>query len=301
MDANKHITKFLNFLQYEKRYSAHTSKSYKLDLTQFEEFIQRQYEITDITTAKHLHVRSWIVALMEAEMTTKSINRKISTLRSFFNFLKKKKEIETSPMQKIIAPKVGKRLPKYLSEENMKALHEEIDMEQTFSSTRNRLIIDLFYNTGIRRSELIQLTEANTDTRNHSIKVLGKGNKERQIPIPKALSEQIERYRALKNEEFPTTEVNTLLLTDKGKTLYPRFVYNIVKRYIAKVSTIDQKSPHVLRHTFATHLINNGAELNAIKELLGHSNLSATQIYTHNSITRLKDIYKKAHPSSKGQ
>lgn len=301
MEIQKNIELFLNFIRFEKRYSEHTAVSYENDLGQFARYMEEQFEQPDLRKTKHLHVRSWIVALMEENLSPKSINRKISTLRSFFNFMRKKQKIEVSPMQKIIAPKVGKRLPKHLTEENMIDLHEEIDMEQSFTSVRNRLIIQLFYNTGIRRSELIELTEANTDTRNHYIKVLGKGNKERQIPIPSSLSQQIEQYRALKTAEFETIEADTLIVTDKGKKLYPRFVYNIVQRFIAKVSTIDQKSPHVLRHTFATHLINNGAELNAIKELLGHANLSATQIYTHNSISRLKDIYKKAHPSSKAQ
>ncbi len=301
MNQDQNIELFLNFIRFEKRYSEHTALSYENDLSQFAAFMQFQFEQESLTATKHLHVRSWIVSLMEAEISAKSINRKISTLRSFFNFLRKKERIEVSPMLKIIAPKVGKRLPKHLTEENMTDLKDELDVEPSFSSSRNRLIIDLFYNTGIRRSELIQLTEKNTDTRNHLIRVLGKGNKERQIPIPTSLSDQIERYRALKAAEFSDLETDRLLLTDKGKALYPRFVYNTVKRYIAKVSTIEQKSPHVLRHTFATHLLNNGAELNAIKELLGHANLSATQIYTHNSISRLKDIYKKAHPSSKSQ
>ncbi len=299
MKAVSHKEMFLNYIRFEKRYSEHTAISYENDLGQFSDYMIHQFEQEDLTQTKHIHVRSWIVALMEAEISAKSINRKISTLRSFFNYLRKSGEMEISPMQKIIAPKLGKRLPKHLTEENMKDIADEIDMEQSFSSIRNRLIIDLLYNTGIRRSELIHLTEANTDTRNHTIKVLGKGNKERQIPIPQSLSAQIDRYRKLKTTEFAELEVENLIVTDKGKLLYPRFVYNVVKRFIAKVSTIDQKSPHVLRHTFATHLINNGAELNAIKELLGHANLSATQIYTHNSISRLKDIYKKAHPSSK--
>jgi len=301
MKAEGYLDIFLNFIQYEKRYSKHTAISYENDLVQFSTYMHMQFEIEDMAETKHLHVRSWIVSLMEGEMSPKSINRKISTLRSFFNFLRKKEMIENSPMHKIIAPKIGKRLPKHLSEENMIDMEEIIDTEQSFTSYRNRLIIAILYNTGIRRSELINLTEANTDTRNHYIKVLGKGNKERQIPITKALGQQIESYRALKSEEFSDLQTNVLLVTDKGKILYPRFVYNVVQRFISKVSTIDQKSPHILRHSFATHLINNGAELNAIKELLGHANLSATQIYTHNSISRLKDIYKKAHPSSKAQ
>ena len=293
------IEAFIKYITFEKRYAKNTLISYKNDLDQYEEFMISQFEIEKLEESKHLHIRSWIVNLMSAEVSPKSINRKISTLRSFFNYLRKKDKIEINPMHKVIAPKIAKRLPKYLTEENMLDISDLIEMDESFASYRNRLIVELFYNTGIRRSELIGLLDIDADTRNNSIKVLGKGNKERQIPITPALSKQIDAYRSKREEEFPEYTGAELFVTNKGKKLYPRYVYNVVHKIISKVSTMEQRSPHVLRHTFATHLTNSGAELNAIKELLGHANLSATQIYTHNSIARLKDVYKKAHPKSK--
>jgi len=292
------IDKFISYLKFEKRYSDHTITSYKNDLRQFTLYVNEQYGIEDIQEMQHTYVRSWIVFLMGNKITPKSINRKISSLRSFYQYLRKKGKIDKNPMAKITAPKIAKRLPQYVMENEMESLFDLIDVEQTFSSIRDRLILQLLYATGMRRAELIQLKNADIYLANRFIKVLGKGNKERLIPVGKDLLENIMRYKEEREKTFDHLDHSYLLVTDKGKSLYPKFVYNTVKRYLSLVTTMEKKSPHILRHSFATHLSNNGADLNAIKELLGHANLSATQIYTHNSISRLQEIYKASHPKA---
>jgi len=292
------IDKFISYLKFEKRYSDHTITSYKNDLRQFTLYVNEQYGIEDIEEMQHTYVRSWIVFLMGNKITPKSINRKISSLRSFYQYLRKKGKIDKNPMAKITAPKIAKRLPQYVMENEMESLFDLIDVEQTFSSIRDRLILELLYATGMRRAELIQLKNADIYLANRFIKVLGKGNKERLIPVGKDLLENIMRYKEEREKTFDHLDHSYLLVTDKGKSLYPKFVYNTVKRYLSLVTTMEKKSPHILRHSFATHLSNNGADLNAIKELLGHANLSATQIYTHNSISRLQEIYKASHPKA---
>jgi integrase/recombinase XerC len=293
------IDKFISYLKFEKRYSDHTIISYQTDLDQFVSFVKEQYGMKDIIDMQHTYVRSWIVNLMNNKISAKSINRKISSLRSFYQYLRKKGKIEKNPMSKITAPKIAKRLPQYVMETEMESLFDLIDVEQTFSSIRDRLILELLYSTGMRRAELLGLKNSDIYRSNKYIKVLGKGNKERIIPVGEQLIENIKRYIVERETEFGLLDHPYLLVTDKGKKLYPKFVYNKVKQYLSYVTTMDKKSPHILRHSFATHLSNNGADLNAIKELLGHANLSATQIYTHNSISRLKEIYKASHPKAK--
>jgi len=291
---------FLAYLQFEKRFSSHTIKAYQTDLAQFSAFLQETYEIKQASTIDHQHIRAWIVQLLEKQLTPRSINRKLSTLKSFFQFLMKKGKLEKDPMLKVIAPKVGKRLPAFIEEAPLQRLLEDVSFGNDFVGIRDHLIMDLFYQTGIRRSELIQLQISDIDFEGQVIKVLGKGNKERLIPINRDIRLQIETYLTLRKTTFPNIlELGQLFLTKKGKPLYPKLVYNLVKKYLSIVTTQEARSPHILRHSFATHLSNNGADLNAIKELLGHSSLAATQVYTHNSIERLKQIYQQAHPKAK--
>lgn len=288
---------FIQYLQYEKRYSPRTVEIYRDDLTQFFNYIKATYELNEVEEIEHLHVRSWIVDLMQRELSPLSIRRKLSVLRTYYKFLLKNGHIDKNPMLKIIAPKAGKTLPTFVDENSLSHLFENIEFEISFSGDRDRLILELFYGTGIRRSELINLKITDLDFSTNRLKVLGKGNKERLIPMAPYLIALIKNYLGIRASEFPTAE-NWLILTNKGKKTYPMFVYRTVKKYLAMVSTVEKKSPHVLRHSFATHLIDNGADLNAVKDLLGHANLAATQVYTHNSIARLKEVYKKAHPKA---
>ncbi len=247
---------------------------------------------------KHPIVRSWIVSLLEKNITSKSINRKISSLRTFYNFLKRRKLIVTNPMLKIVAPKIPKRLPSFIKEQEIKALFDNLNEDVNYFEFRNRLIVELLYTAGLRRAELISLEDRSLSFSDKYLKVLGKGGKERIIPLNEHFLSKLKKLIELRETEFPQLKTSHLFVTDKGKPIYPKFVYNIVVRLLKTVTTSDKKSPHILRHSFATHLTNNGADINAIKELLGHSNLAATQIYTHNSISKLKEVYKNSHPKA---
>lgn len=288
---------FLDYLEHEKRYSQHTIKAYKKDLEQFLHYINVELGLLIVNKVEHEHIRSWIVHLMSNETNTpRTIHRKLSTLKTYFKFLNRNEYLDKNPMLKVIAPKVGKRLPVYIKESEIKKLFSDVEFEEGYAGTRNRMILDLLYSTGMRRNELTNLEIRDLNFHENQIKVIGKGNKERRIPISFDLKARLQDYLSERQNEFPDTEVSSLFLTNKGKPIYSGYVYNTVKRYLSKVSTVEQRSPHVLRHSFATHMSENGADLNAIKELLGHSNLAATQVYTHNSIERLKEIYKQAHP-----
>jgi integrase/recombinase XerC len=298
-DNDFNTDRFFSFLEYEKRYSKHTLISYKNDISQFIVYLKAFYPVGNWNKVSHVHIRSWMVELVNKGISPKSINRKISSLKSLYNFLMKEVLVEKNPMLKIISPKMGKRLPQFIQKNNIEKLFDTIVLDD-FEDYRNRLIIELMYSTGIRRAELIHLKDGDVDQGLKQIKVLGKGNKERFIPISPKLSDKIMGWQKLKNKHFENLEQEDFLFVgQKGRKLYPKLVYNIVKRYLSSVTTQEKRSPHVLRHSFATHLMNEGADLNAVKDLLGHSNLSATQIYTHNSIEKLKDIYKKAHPKSR--
>ena len=294
----KWLVSFEKYLRYERRYSDHTVRSYTNDLEQFSVYLTAQLGMTDEIGLKHFHVRSWIVHLMQDNYTAKTVNRKISTLKSYFKYLKKSGHIKSNPTAKVIAPKIAKRLPVVVREERIEdLLDREID-QNDFESVRNQLVIDLLYTTGIRRSELINLKESDINYSLRHIKVLGKGNKERIIPISHKLIESIKLYLELKESE-QLNESKFLITTSKGKKSYPKLIYNIVHAQLSTVSTVKKRSPHIMRHSFATHLANQGAELNAIKEIMGHANLSATEIYMHNSIDRLRSVYQNAHPKSK--
>ena len=290
---------FLQYLEFEKRYSRHTLTAYKKDLEQFFTFLKFTYDFDDVLKIKHTHIRAWVVDLMEDERSPRSINRKLSTLKTYFKFLNKRGILKKDPMLKVIAPKIGKRLPVTVNPNKMELLFDQIDFGEGFAGIRDRAVIELLYVTGMRRSELISLKVSGISFEKNHLKVLGKGKKERIIPFSHQTSLMLQNYLDARNSEFPAVQHRELFLTNRGEVLYPKLVYNLVKKYLSQVTTVEQRSPHVLRHSFATHLSDNGADLNAIKELLGHSNLAATQIYTHNSIERLKEVYTKAHPKAK--
>ncbi len=291
---------FIDHISLEKRYSEHTRKAYLNDLKQFARFVRAVYEVdilSEVAAISHIHIRSWMVELAQNGISNRAINRKLSTLRSFFNYLRRKKSITKDPMLKIVTPKVGKRLPKFIQEKNTELLWDFETEGMSFSELRDMLVVRMLYTTGIRRSELIGMRFRDIDLVKKEVKVLGKGKKERIVPIIDDICPLIKLYEKLKTEEFLETEVEDwFFLTNKGAKLYPKMVYDIVKRYLSLVSTAKDRSPHVLRHSFATHLMNHGADLNAVKELLGHASLAATQVYTHNSIDKLKEIHRKAHP-----
>jgi integrase/recombinase XerC len=293
----QHVSEFRGYLQHEKRYSTHTVQAYQRDLEQFFLYLQTNYETVSIGLISHIHVRSWLASLRENELEARSINRKISSLKTYFKYLLKKGLVASSPMAKIISPKNTKRLPVFVNETNMENLLERIEFPSDFVGQTDRLIIEILYQTGMRRAELLQLNLSQFDAYNRSLKVLGKGNKERIIPISPELVALIKYYIELR-KTIEHTEHETLLVLKNGKPLYPKYVHATVTRYLGLATTLDKKSPHVLRHTFATHLLNEGADLNAVKELLGHANLTATQIYTHNTIAKLKEVYTKAHPQA---
>jgi integrase/recombinase XerC len=297
------IQSFLDYLKFEKRYSLHTVISYETDLIAFFEFLENKFGRLALKDISHSFIRSWLAGLKENGLTSKSINRKISSLRSFFKYHLRTGKIDITPMSKIIAPKLSKRLPVFVKEAETKQLLETLQGSTEDWKTLNaKMLIVLFYSTGMRLSELINLKEKQLDVARSQVKVLGKGNKERIIPLSNEVIRNIEDYRQLKKKEFVQKDGEKkdtiLLVTEKGKKLYPKYAYLLVKKYLATAGTLDKKSPHVLRHTFATHLMNGGADLNAVKELLGHSSLASTQVYTHNSIEKLKNVHKKAHPKA---
>jgi integrase/recombinase XerC len=292
------ISSFIDFLLFEKRYSEHTVRAYRDDLVGFADFVRQEYggmALGDITPAV---VRSWLASQKEAGLSSRSVIRKISSLRSFYKYQLRMGVVEQTPMTAIIAPKSAKRLPVFVERGAMEGLFGEVRFPDDWEGRTDRLLLALLYQTGIRLSELIRLKEGQIDAGNRTIKVLGKGNKERVIPVSADLVAEMREYQARKRELLDAPDVDVLLVGPKGRKLYPGYVYRAVRGYLAQVTTIDKKSPHVLRHTFATHLMNEGAELNSVKELLGHASLAATQVYTHNTIEKLKDIYKNAHPKA---
>jgi len=288
------IQNFLQYISIEKRYSHHTLKAYESDLISFSEYLTTYYETSDLTVANGPMIRSWVAELKEKGLNANSINRKISTLKSYYKFLLKKGTIASNPMQKIHLLKKAKKLPAYIEKGQLKTYMDDHLSVSDFKAVRNKLIIELLYVTGIREAELIALTHQSIDMSNKMLKVRGKGNKERIIPLSNSIIDEISHYISLKEKTFD--RINTwLIVTNRGLKAYPKFIYRVVNDQL-RGYTSTQKSPHILRHSFATHMLNNGADLNNIKELLGHSNLSATQVYTHNTIEQLKKIYNKAHP-----
>jgi len=292
------IQTFLGHLSFQKRYSPHTIISYQNDLKGFFDFIELQFGCTVLADINSSFIRSWLAGLKESGMEAKSLNRKISSLKSFFKYQLKQGVLVTSPMATIISPKVKKRLPQFVAEKDINTLFNYVEFPDSWEGQTHRLLLQLFYNTGMRQAELVNLKESQVDRSNSNIKVLGKGNKERVLPVSKELMGFVQQYMDNKRIIFIQFDNEFLLVNTKGKRLYPKYVYNAVRHYLSAVTTIDKRSPHILRHSFATHLMNNGADLNAVKELLGHSSLAATQVYTHNTIEKLKDVYKRAHPKA---
>ncbi len=291
--------RFFQYLEYEKRFSKHTLRAYQNDLKQFFDFIEKVYSLSAPSQIQDIHIRSWMVDLVERKNATRTIVRKLSCLKTWFNFLLVRGEIAGNPMLKIVAPKVKKRLPVFVNEKNMAFLFSEVEFGEDFAGVRDRLVMDMLYCTGMRRAELAGVKIQDIDFSKNEIKVLGKGNKERLIPIASHLINSIEQYVASRKATFPSADSPQLFLDKNGKPLNDGRIYTIVKRYLSLVTTLEYRGPHVLRHTFATHLLNNGADLKSIQELLGHSSLAATQVYAHNSVEKLKKIYEQAHPKAK--
>ncbi len=297
MYIQEHLNSFHNYLKFERRYSTHTITAYIADINDFIKYFQHLYETEEIQSANHKQIRSWIVGLMNEGIVPKSINRKISSLRTFYKFLVSKNIVETNPVLKINGLKTPKRLPQFVDIKDMDTLLERIEFTDDYEGKRDQIIVELFYATGMRLSELCALETSSIDTINGVVKVLGKGNKERLIPIHPQLLQKIQAYINYKNTQYKENQ-SFLFLTQKGEKIYHKLIYRKIKSYLSLVTTLHKKSPHILRHTFATHMVNEGAELNAVKEILGHSSLAATQVYTHNTIQKLKNVHKQAHPKS---
>jgi integrase/recombinase XerC len=287
---------FLQYLQAERRYSSHTVSSYSNDLSQFEEFLSSLGQPTDPVPVTSHDIRAWVVSLMDNNYSPVSVHRKISCLRVYYRFLLKEGVVKSDPLGKVVLPKTKKSLPVFVEEEAMSHLLDSTGFTAGFEGIRDMTMIEMLYLTGMRRAELIGLRDSDIDLSEGTVKVTGKRNKQRIIPLLSQFIKHIEEYLTVRNEKFPGRNTDWFFVTDKGNKLYGKYVYNTVKNYLSTVTTIEKRSPHVLRHTFATHMLNRGADLNSIKELLGHSNLSATQIYTHNTFEKLMKIYKQAHP-----
>lgn len=287
------IETYSKYLTFTKRYSRHTVEAYQNDLEQFSQFLENIAPENNLISAKHAHVRHWLLSLVEQGIASRSVNRKITSLKSFYKFLQQQNIIEVNPAIKVESLRSEKKLPVFVKEDQIEFLFDEISFGSEYENFRNKIILELLYLTGIRLSELVNLKESDVDVSAKTLKVLGKRNKERIIPLDKLFVDRMQAFIIQKKLLFSNKYV---FLTKKGGQVYPKLIYRVVNKYLTMVSTQKKKSPHVLRHTFATHMLNNGADLNAIKEILGHANLSATEIYTHVSFEKLKSIYKQAHP-----
>jgi len=293
---------YIDYLRFEKRYSAHTIQAYHSDLDDFGKFLSQQYLVSEPLQADHTLIRSWLISLFERKISARSINRKISTLKSFYRFCQKQGLLTNSPMLKVVAPHVSKQLPVFLTLENLEKVFNAIEFKQDYEGIRDKMIITLLYATGIRKAELVQLMITDIDLINGTIKVIGKRNKERIVPIGGGVVISLREYITFRSNFLIENSIQfennnqPLFVTLKGLPIYARLVYSIVHNNLSLVASNNKLSPHVLRHTFATHMLDDGADLNAIKEILGHSSLAATQVYTHNTIEKLKTIYKQAHP-----
>jgi integrase/recombinase XerC len=291
-----HKESFLQYILIEKGYSHHTVRSYQNDLDQFSAFIKKTDSSFSSNEISSHDIRAWIVSMMDNNISSTTVHRKISCLRMFFKYLRKEGIVQHDPMEKVVLPKRKKKIPVFVTENAMDNLLDKYEFGNDFQGVRNKTLIEMFYLTGMRRAELIGLKNNDVDLVAGTIKVTGKRNKQRIIPIVKSFISRLEEYIITRDKVFADRINNFFFVTDKGDMLYDKYVYNTVKKYLNMVTTIEKKSPHVLRHTFATHMLNHGADLNSIKELLGHANLSATQIYTHNTFEKLKKVYKQAHP-----
>ena len=290
---------FIQFLASEKHYSHHTLIAYRNDLSQFFSFTESQFGLNEVSLSDHQIIRSWLAHLVQSGTNPRNVNRKLSTLKSYFRFLIKRGVIAENPMQRVVAPKVAKKLPAFVSQAKMDELFNSIGFEPGFHGMRSRMVMEMLYATGMRVSELTALKHNDIDTSSQALRVIGKRNKQRIIPFTSHLQQVIKAYIEVKESHLgPVNPDDYFISSIKGKKAYPKLIYNIVTQSLALVTTQTRKSPHIIRHTFATGMLNNGADLNAIKELLGHASLAATQVYTHNTIERIKRIYQQAHPKA---
>jgi integrase/recombinase XerC len=290
------IDSFLDYLSLEKKYSVHTVIAYKNDLITFKSFLVDEYGEEDLMEVHYPQIRSWIVSLVDQKISNRTVNRKVSSLKSFYKFLQKSEQLKINPLSKHKALKVGKKVQIPFTLKEINSVINTIDEEEDFTAIRNKLIVEVFYSTGIRRAELINIKEKDISFSDGTIKVLGKRNKERFVPLLQSVVSTLEKYLKLKSSLSKGLE--ELFITDKGNKIYETLVYRVINSYFSNVSSKVKKSPHILRHSFATHLLNEGADLNSVKELLGHSSLASTQVYTHNSLDVIKKVYKQAHPRS---
>ena len=292
-----HQESFINYLKYEKRYSQLTAVAYKKDLDQFEEFFVKTIGDFNVEGINDRIAREWVIELMDSGLSARTVNKKISALKSFYKYLLRLELVSENKLINVTLPKVRKKLPQFVEEKNLDHLLDDGFFKSDFEGLRDKLIISLLYGTGIRLAELMHLKDADIYYTEFLIKVLGKRNKERIVPYPRSLNPLIDQYKTERTRLFGT-DVKCLFLTASGDNVYEKLIYRTVNKYLTFVTTISQRSPHILRHTFATHLLNRGADLNAVKEMLGHSNLSATQIYTHTSMDKIQKVYRQAHPRS---
>ncbi|MFT6870523.1 MAG: integrase/recombinase XerC [Polaribacter sp.] len=288
------IDSFLDYVSFEKKYSGHTVAAYKNDLISFRDFIVTEYNQEELMEVQYPQIRNWIVSLVDDKISNRTINRKVSSLKSFYKFLQKSEQIKINPLSKHKALKIAKKVQVPFTAKEINAVIENINEEADFTAVRNKLMVELFYSTGIRRAELINIKENNISFSDGTIKVLGKRNKERFVPLLQSVVSTLKKYLELK-KEF-SIDLEELFITEKGNKIYETLVYRIINSYFSHVSSKVKKSPHILRHSFATHLLNEGADLNSVKELLGHSSLASTQVYTHNSLDVIKKVYNQAHP-----
>jgi len=293
------LNSFLSYLELEKNYSRHTIKAYKRDLESFYTFVKTEYEEPELSAIHYNQIRSWIIALVDQGLTPQSINRKISSLKTFYKFLLSVGDIEVSPLVKHKALKTAHKIQIPFSPEEMECTFQELTIADDFESLRDLLLIEMLYGTGMRRQELINLTIGDIDREQRLIKILGKRNKERYVPLLPTIQTTLDRYLEVRNTISTGDKTASLLITKKGVKMYETLVYRIINRYFSKTSNKLKKSPHIIRHSFATHLLNQGADLNVVKELLGHASLASTQVYTHNSIASLREVYKNSHPRNK--
>ena len=289
------LNNYLQYLESEKRNSPHTITAYKADIESFQSFLEEEFDQPELIAATPQMLRSWMASLIETNMVSRSVNRKLSSLRGFYKFEIKNGNLDKNPCKHILGPKMSKRLPSFVEEKAINNLNILVkENENTFEQSRDFLIFEILYATGMRQAELLGLKHTDIDVTQNQVRVLGKRNKERLIPVSNNLIALITEFQNLKSNLGLNSDF--IIITNSGKKAYPKLIYRSINSTLSTITTMDKKSPHVLRHTFATHVLNNGADLNAVKELLGHANLSATQIYTHNTFEKLKNIYKQAHP-----
>lgn len=301
MNRDAWLTSFSDYLQFEKRYSEHTRLNYQGDIAAFVQFLEKQYPDLNETNVSHHHIRSWVVDLMKSSIQSRSIRRKLSALRHYFKWLERKGIIATQPMQRVPLPKIPERLPKALPPQALSQLlsnlaNKEADSESPVLNFRNRVMVAILYGGGLRRAELINLKWTDVDSVRKTLRVIGKGSKYRFIPVGTEMIALLQSWRQLQKESWDNDEY--VIVTDSGNQAYPKFIYNQITTLLGSVTTAESKSPHVLRHSMATHMLDKGADLNAVKELLGHSSLAATQVYTKSSMAKLKAVYKQAHPGA---